>query len=226
VSRAAFLVGVVVAHLGAIAGCYEPELRDCTVQCARPSDCTGGQICRDDGWCVMPGVGTCPEGGGEQNQTQLDASVTSDDADNTAQLLCQMGCTNGTCAAGTCVIDCSNPSSCNGADVKCPANIPCRVVCGERSCAKKVRCLSATSCEVQCNGDYSCQDDIECNSGRCAVQCVGASSCKQVKCSSSCACDVTCSGANSCISTNECPALSCRLGEGCSSLLVGCDKCS
>jgi hypothetical protein len=40
--------------VGAAAACYSPVVRDCTVTCATPSDCTGGQICDSDGFCAMP----------------------------------------------------------------------------------------------------------------------------------------------------------------------------
>jgi hypothetical protein len=217
---------MVVAYLLAVAGCYEPELRDCTVQCSAATDCTGGQVCRADGYCSMPGVESCAAGGGGGgggNGMVIDAATVAADAADPA--LCQQGCTNGTCMAGVCVIDCSAPFSCTSNDIRCPANLPCRVVCGERSCAKKILCEKAASCEVQCTGESSCQDEVICNANRCKVDCLGASSCKKTKCGSSCACDVTCTGVGSCTDPNECSDTSCRLGEGCSSLLAGCNDC-
>jgi hypothetical protein len=44
----------VVAALAALAGCYAPALRDCTVSCELPSDCASGQVCGDDGMCAAP----------------------------------------------------------------------------------------------------------------------------------------------------------------------------
>jgi hypothetical protein len=174
----------------------------------------------------MPGIEMCPAtGSDEQPQTGIDASMQMPDGSD-KQALCQLGCTKGTCVDGACVIDCSAPDSCNGADIKCAPNLPCRVICGERSCEKKIFCDNATSCEVQCTGDNSCRDEIVCNANRCDVDCIGAGSCKKTKCSGSCACDVTCSGLGSCTDPNECPESTCRLGEGCSSLLAGCNTCS
>jgi hypothetical protein len=224
VSNAGVFVGVVIAHLVAMAACYHPEVKDCTVQCSAPTDCTGGQICRSDGWCAMPDITSCPKGGGDTGGT-LDAATTTGDAPDPATMLCQQGCTNGSCVAGVCVIDCSATMSCQN-DVVCPANLPCRVICGERACAHKVNCTQATSCQVQCNGDSSCQDEIQCGSNRCDVDCIGASSCKRrTKCANACACDVTCLGAGSCAEASECPESSCKLGNGCSSLLAGCNDC-
>jgi hypothetical protein len=226
VRNAGILVGVVVAYLLAGVGCYQPELRDCTVQCSAATDCTGGQVCRADGWCAMPSVESCPaSGAGVDSGAGADASTGTSMPDAPDQALCQQGCTNGTCMAGVCVIDCSTPFSCTGGDIKCPGTLPCRVVCGERSCAKKILCEKAASCEVQCNGDFSCQDEVICNANRCKVDCLGASACKKTKCGSSCACDVTCTGLGSCTDPNECSETACRLGEGCSSLLTGCNDC-
>ena len=43
-----------VAGLVALAGCYSPSLRDCTVTCSAESDCAAGQVCGDDGLCAGP----------------------------------------------------------------------------------------------------------------------------------------------------------------------------
>jgi hypothetical protein len=43
-----------VAGLVAVAGCYSPSLRDCTVTCSAESDCAAGQVCGDDGLCAGP----------------------------------------------------------------------------------------------------------------------------------------------------------------------------
>jgi hypothetical protein len=43
-----------------ITSCYSPELRDCTVVCASPSDCAEGQICGSDRLCADPSIaGRC-----------------------------------------------------------------------------------------------------------------------------------------------------------------------
>jgi hypothetical protein len=220
VQRLGILVGAALTYLAA--GCYNPQLRDCTVHCSKPTDCTGGQECKG-GWCAMPEVKECPkEGAGEDRDAMIDAAVsTMPDALS----LCEQGCPNGTCVDGVCVIDCSAPGACPN-DVVCPANLPCRVVCGQGSCGHKVNCSLSTSCEVQCNGDNSCADEIICGVNRCDVDCIGASSCKRrTKCSMACACDVSCIGTGSCVEASECPASTCKLGNGCTSLLAGCNDC-
>jgi hypothetical protein len=223
VQRLAILVGAVLTYLVASAGCYNPEVRDCTVRCSAATDCTGGQVCRSDGYCAMPDVKECKTGNDGSDITVVDAALNADAPD---QSRCQQNCTKGSCVDGVCVIDCSATGSCDETDVVCPASVPCRVVCGAMSCTHKVNCGLSTSCEVQCNGDFSCQDEIICNANRCDVDCIGTSSCKRrVKCSNACACDVTCTGASSCVESSECPESTCRLGNGCTSLLTGCDSC-
>lgn len=51
--------------LAIVAGCYQPELRDCTVTCSGPDECADGQVCGSDGMCAAPDVaGQCAPGGG------------------------------------------------------------------------------------------------------------------------------------------------------------------
>jgi hypothetical protein len=51
---------IAIAALAALAGCYSPSLRDCTVSCEAASDCASGQVCGDDGLCAAPMVaGRC-----------------------------------------------------------------------------------------------------------------------------------------------------------------------
>ena len=46
----------------ALAGCYQPEVRDCTIACSFATDCVDGQQCGSDGWCAAPDVaGSCDE---------------------------------------------------------------------------------------------------------------------------------------------------------------------
>jgi hypothetical protein len=56
VTRGALVVAV------ALAGCYEPQVRDCTIACSFATDCADGQTCGGDGWCAAPDVaGSCDE---------------------------------------------------------------------------------------------------------------------------------------------------------------------
>jgi hypothetical protein len=47
-------VTALVALAGCYAGCYAPEVRDCTVSCDAPSHCASDQICGQDHFCVTP----------------------------------------------------------------------------------------------------------------------------------------------------------------------------
>ncbi|MBA3453993.1 MAG: hypothetical protein H0T42_12935 [Deltaproteobacteria bacterium] len=207
--------------------CYHPTLRDCAVECSAPTDCSGDQICRD-GWCTGEGTDACQVPSTSADSGAGDAAVDGPLPDSDPGL-CPLGCTNGTCDAnGVCVIDCSATGSCAEADVRCPPNVPCRVICGDGACAKKIICGLATSCDVDCVGTGSCRDEIQCGTIPCDVTCSGASSCaKRVKCGMSCSCDVRCTGINACAEIAECPmGTSCALGRGCSSVVPGCETCA
>jgi hypothetical protein len=57
------LVAVLVAMLAA--GCYDPDVRDCTIRCdeKHTDSCAEGQVCDRDGWCAAPDVaGRCDQG--------------------------------------------------------------------------------------------------------------------------------------------------------------------
>jgi hypothetical protein len=43
-----------------LAGCYEPEAVDCTIECSAADQCADGQVCGPDHFCAAPDVaGTC-----------------------------------------------------------------------------------------------------------------------------------------------------------------------
>jgi hypothetical protein len=43
-----------------LAGCYEPESVDCTIECSAADQCAEGQVCGPDHFCADPDVaGTC-----------------------------------------------------------------------------------------------------------------------------------------------------------------------
>jgi len=66
----------IVPSLAIVAGCYEPELRDCTVRCSAESDCAVGQVCGADHMCAAPDVaGHC-----ENVAAVVDAGVVGDGA--------------------------------------------------------------------------------------------------------------------------------------------------
>lgn len=90
------LAGLAAACL-ALAGCYSPSLRDCTVSCGSASDCATGQVCGADGMCASPAVaGRC----GAVDAGRLDAPAHPDappprdagmpDAARTARLTVQI----------------------------------------------------------------------------------------------------------------------------------------
>jgi len=59
-----------------VAGCYGPEVRDCTVSCASASDCATGQTCGEDGWCAAPDVaGSCAARTDAPDARPVDAAI-------------------------------------------------------------------------------------------------------------------------------------------------------
>lgn len=87
------LACAVAAALVALAGCYAPSLRDCTVSCASQRDCADGQVCGSDGLCASPGVaGHCaspaPDAGPGRDAAPNDAAVA--DAPATISLRVQV----------------------------------------------------------------------------------------------------------------------------------------
>jgi hypothetical protein len=221
VSRSIAMLCALVAHMG----CYDPSLKNCTIECTSAGDCLGDQVCTSDGYCAATNVLRC-DGSGQA--ITVDAAPPADGTpiEPDARDLCSQGCPNGTCIAGVCTIDCSQAGSCEN-DVVCPANLPCHVICGDSSCGHHVNCTMASSCDVECTGEDACNDEIQCPAGRaCDVTCSGDGSCKRrTKCDNSCSCDVTCSGVGSCAEASECPDDVCRVGNACSSLPPGCDTC-
>jgi hypothetical protein len=57
-------------------GCYDPQLRDCTLTCNTQSDCAGDQVCGSDHFCAAPDIaGTCSSLPGDAGSKHRDAGV-------------------------------------------------------------------------------------------------------------------------------------------------------
>ncbi len=54
---------VFAATVVLLAGCYAPDVRDCTITCGAADECADDQVCNADGYCAADGV-QCPRGGG------------------------------------------------------------------------------------------------------------------------------------------------------------------
>ncbi|HSN28352.1 MAG TPA: hypothetical protein VLT45_18835, partial [Kofleriaceae bacterium] len=50
------LLARTVAAAALLAGCYSPDLRDCTVSCASSADCAGAQVCNASHLCAAQDV--------------------------------------------------------------------------------------------------------------------------------------------------------------------------
>jgi hypothetical protein len=66
-----------VAGLASLAaGCYSPELRDCTLTCRAATDCADGQVCGSDHFCAAPGIaGQCSSLPGDAGSDPRDAGI-------------------------------------------------------------------------------------------------------------------------------------------------------
>lgn len=60
VTRGVAAAPVVAIAALAMAACYSPTLRDCTLSCADESECADGQVCGTDHLCAAPAIaGSC-----------------------------------------------------------------------------------------------------------------------------------------------------------------------
>jgi hypothetical protein len=70
------LLGIGVVLVVASAGCYEPELRDCTLTCNEASDCASGQVCGSDHFCAAPDIaGKCSSLPSDAGSNARDAGI-------------------------------------------------------------------------------------------------------------------------------------------------------
>ncbi|HEY5937156.1 MAG TPA: hypothetical protein VIU61_21040 [Kofleriaceae bacterium] len=67
---------LIAALIAGLAGCYSPELTDCTVTCSSVDDCAGDQVC-SDGLCASSGI-VCSEPGPDPNPTGPDGGPDAD----------------------------------------------------------------------------------------------------------------------------------------------------
>ena len=69
-------IGVAALVAATAAGCYAPELRDCTLSCGAESDCAQGQVCGSDHFCASPEIaGRCSSLPGDAGSNDRDAGV-------------------------------------------------------------------------------------------------------------------------------------------------------
>lgn len=56
-----------LATLLLAAACYEPQARDCTLECEAADECAEGQVCGPDGFCAAADVaGNCNAANGDE----------------------------------------------------------------------------------------------------------------------------------------------------------------
>ena len=89
----AFLVRGAAA-LAVVAGCYSPDLRNCTVSCESSGDCAGAQVCSSDHFCVAKGV-TCtsvlpPSDGAPGDAGPIDDAHVSEPTDGAVPIDARM----------------------------------------------------------------------------------------------------------------------------------------
>jgi len=101
--------------------------------------------------------------------------------------------------------------------VLCPTGRPCEVRCGDGACAQGVVCDRLGECDVRCEGERSCGEQVICE-GSCAISCSGLSSCASGVGGPVRSLDLECSGEGSC------PIVSCE-GQDCQIECSGADSC-
>lgn len=114
---------------------------------------------------------------------------------------CPATCSAG-CAGGTCVIEAT------GANVTCPAGLPCRVQCTGTACTGSITCAAGAACQVVCTGEDACKGTrfVAGAAASLCVRCEGKQSCDTTTCSAPTTCGAVCSGTDSCK----------KIGDGCS----------
>jgi hypothetical protein len=216
--------------LALAAGCSVSH-RSNDFACDSDQRCADGRTCVD-GFCVIVA-----------DSGVIDTLLPLGDA-----ALCPSQCTSCSTLPKTCTIDCArNNGACNQA-ITCPAGWNCNVLCSiNDECNSGVSCGNATSCtigcsagktcktvtcgrgtcNVNCSGTASCDDQVTCGTGACNVNCSGSAACNgEVSCGSACACDVTCR------LNAACAAVTCKPGcfgtmppAFCISTANGCNSC-
>lgn len=161
---------------------------------------------------------------GNDGSMVTDGGVGSDaDADADAQppLACAASAcmaNGGRCEDGgnDCIIECNDAGTNCTSTILCPTGVPCRVVCAfDKTCAQKVDCTKATSCDIACIGAGTCAG-IACAGTSCKVACSGVDSCKTgtIDCKASDSCTIMCtapSGSMNCKEAVTCTSSTCNV---------------
>jgi hypothetical protein len=194
-----------------LAGSCAIDHRSGAFECTKAADCDPPRTC-SDGLCVVPG--------GTIDAPMSDAKKDGQTPD---AFLCPAQCTSCNPERMECIIDCAAGANC-GSQVVCPPGWNCNIKCNTTdSCRSGINCVGGDSCTIACTGTRSCRN-VNCGAGPCAITCSATESCRNVSCGQSCACDVKCTSTTSCVGV-FCTALQCDTGQGCTSLVPGCETC-
>ena len=78
--------------------------------------------------------------------------------------------------------------------ITCPAGANCVVDCSAKMACKKITCNNPSNdCNIMCNGDTACSDQITSTAASTEINCTGNNACKKVDCEGS-NCAVVCQG--------------------------------
>ena len=164
---------------------------------------TPADVAKRDAPPDTTGSGGSGSGGGGSGSGSGSGSITCDPSS------C-MGA-GGTCTMGVCVI----PA---GSSAACPSLNTCAIDCemDNVSCRTAVSCATGTVCDLHCDADHSCDNNvnISCATGSvCNIYCKGNHSCDAatVQCASGAQCIYHCCGGLSCNPIN-CGAAGCSHG--------------
>jgi hypothetical protein len=136
-------------------------------------DDAGGPVGDDAGGPVGDDAGTTVDGGGTPTDSGF-PGCPPDPPPPPPATPCPAACTGG-CERGVCTIDCTGESRCDGRDLVCPPDRPCRVICdGVDACdTGSLRCPPGHACTLECRGgNDACGDfTLLCGDGSCAIDC-------------------------------------------------------
>lgn len=190
-----------------------PPLECDTTTCPAPGVCNGNICVLDCTSGACPAV-VCPPG-------------------LPCEVICDATCTSIDCsAARSCDIDCDGTNYCQG-EITCSGE-SCTLTCGRDACDGPVTCTADTcnlgctavgacvggvscdtsdvgDCTIDCDGDFSCRNDVTCNAASCFVNCDRGACTGDLSCTAPGGCQLRCDQPDGCTGTVTCDADTCMI---------------
>lgn len=116
--------------------------------------------------------GAPPEAGMPEDARAIDAPADARAIDAPMPGVCAL--TDCVTRGGICLVDNTCFIDTGASSVTCPDGVPCQVVCNsDNACQDDVDCGAATSCHVTCRANNACKGGVTCGGSPCEVVCDG-----------------------------------------------------